>query len=334
MKNSKSFSLFQVSFWILSLALILVSCNGGGKPNPEPPKPTEGGTFQEIQVLGKIKPGKPGWIVPNCCICVTEPCPCRCIPFDGIKVGPRDVISTAVLNLTDNEKEKLTLYTIKTNDASVIKEARNHDWVGLLHNEVVSRTVSKMDKPITAWKDSKKKPTDEEMLKSVEEALLETYKEIGFSGEVYTVAEKATKETLRSTSQIDRTKFSSVMKAFEKLESGASPDDVRRESGAQENALNAKMNSTNASEFYQNKMAFSVMRASSDLWTASYLNSLHIKYTGVRATDAELKVARKDLVDQDVRGAVIGAATGPGAATGAAAGSAAELVSRLIKWLF
>ncbi len=369
MKNSKSSSLFQASFWIFTFAFVLISCKGG-KINSDPPKPTEGDTYQEIQVLGKIKPGKPGWIVPTCCICVTEPCPCRCIPFDGIKVEPKDVVSTTALNLTDNEKDKLSLFSIKTNNAATLKEVRNHNWVGYLHNEILSRVLSKTDKNILTWKDSKKRPSSEEVSKVIEAALLESYREIGFSGEQFSIAQKLTKETLsmalksdifdkRNKSfldlsieekKIDPSKFSGVVKVSKNLDNSADASAIAREIDLEESILNSKFSNAKFADFYQEKTAISVLRASNDFWTKEKINSLHTYYTGKPATEAAYKGAHP-VVKSDASGAASGAVggaaagaaaggvgAGPGAATGAAVGgtaaSAAKAVEMLLDWIF
>lgn len=64
MKNSKSSSLFQASFWIFTFAFVLISCKGGN-PNPIPPKPPE-------NVLAKISLGGLG-LSANVCLRIGFP---------------------------------------------------------------------------------------------------------------------------------------------------------------------------------------------------------------------------------------------------------------------
>jgi hypothetical protein len=344
MKIFKSTPALKFTVCLLTILLSFNSCVDDKTPRLETKQEIN---FNEIQAL-IYKKGKTIFL--PCCICVIDspnnPCPCgSCSPFPK-DLFPEDILSSTInLKIKDHEENNLALSNIKTNDTIFLKDSRAYKWVGLLHNEILSRTLVKMEGPILKWKEKGKRPGNKEVENTIVNALLKTYKEIGVSGDYYALMEKFTQENISETKEIS-TGNEKLTRIFKLINADQKVNEIKRAIDLEESILTNSFRKSDFKDFYCEKVAFSVFRASNDFWTEEKINSLHLFYTGkpyVRPVTGGTVEKAKDVVIADAAGAAVGAIGGiPGGPAGIAAGalskgcigSTGAAVKNVLDWLF
>lgn len=304
-------------------------------------------TFQEVQLLS-FKIDKK-IIVP--CLCVQDspqnPCPCSKFPWEK-EIFTNEVYSELFkFNKKDDSGNTFTLSTIKTNDTIFLKDERTYEWVGKLHNEILSKALTKMETPILKWKLEGKKPNEEIINKAIEAVLFEIYKEIGFSGDYYSVIESLTKETILNMKTV-KTSDRSLLKVFRYINTEQGDEQIKNAIDLEETMFTKSFNQLQFTEFYNKKLSFSVLRASNDFWTNEKFNHYHLLFTGKpydgpRPSGPDVIEGPKGVIKSDAIGAAVGGlgglVAGPaGAGTGALAGgvtaSTAHAVQEFLDWIW
>ena len=305
---------------------------------------------RNIFILGSLKTDSRGEnVLPICCICVTEPCPCRCPITDWISYTANQ--KPIKLNLKGRNGIPLYLVSLGTNNQKIIENSQTYKWAGILHNYLLEKVLIEMDTNIRTWQRTDSKPTKDEIKKLILEKLASEFQRIGLTDKLMGLVKRTSRETLNGTTGgANHQNLENVLAEIDNSEIGNINGLIK----GSEADLNSNLRRMKSEEFYQEKIAFSIISASSSYWIDEGIDFYMDKYKENATPSPASKKSSdtKDVVKADAKGASSGAVGGcvagasatagpgclPGAGIGAVAGgtaaSAAETVSKIIDWLW
>jgi outer membrane lipoprotein SlyB len=319
-----------------------------------------GNNFAQQLLLTTKRGGLP-WV--RCCICVTEPCPCKCIGFDEFPINGVEVLSSSPVSLKDEQGTPFALLTIKGNVSELIRKQDAQTWIGELHNIVVAKSMAIIEAKLKAMKANNKKPSLEELIKLIEETIISIYNSLGLKDKHLTLAKVITKKTLASLKNAKEFKGGSamsikdmVLNTYKVKETDPQGqwlkltfDGIKGET--ESDKITKKVNILNSRASIAVKDDVKYVSISSANAVAKSSTQFWLDYAQTNSAGAISKSAAGDIASDDVSGAAGGAAggavagslaggvgAGPGAAVGAVTGAVAtsvtSAVSKFIKWLW